>query len=132
MPGAFKLDHLQPFKPILFWQISKIFTFILGGHFLLPQRANTEKREILPIFKRDGTQEFVWLGHSNWTNCNHLSSNFTKNVQKLEPLYWGFPFLITPERREGKWKSWKNAKVPTAPSVPRRSPIQVLTGPNIA
>ena len=46
MPGAFKLDHLHPFKPILFWQFSISFTFILGGQFLLPQRANTEKRDI--------------------------------------------------------------------------------------
>ena len=43
VPGAFKLDNLQPFKPILFWQFSISFTFILGGQFLLPQRANSEK-----------------------------------------------------------------------------------------
>ena len=30
-----------------------------------------------------------------------------------------------------KWKSAK-MKMPTAPGVPRRSPIQVLTGPNVA
>ena len=36
VPGAFKLDHLQPFKPILYWQFSICFIFILGGHFLLP------------------------------------------------------------------------------------------------
>ena len=44
VPGALKLDHLQPVKPILFWQISICFIFILGGQFLLPQRANSEKR----------------------------------------------------------------------------------------
>ena len=44
--GAFKLNHLQPFKPILFRKLSICFTFILGGQFLLPQRANSEKREI--------------------------------------------------------------------------------------
>ena len=37
MPGAFKLDHLQPFEPILFQKISNFFIFILGGQFLLPQ-----------------------------------------------------------------------------------------------
>ena len=37
---AFKLDHLHPIKPLLFWKIFTIFTFILGGQFLLPQRAN--------------------------------------------------------------------------------------------
>ena len=40
MPGAFNLDHLHPIKPLLFWKIFTIFTFILGGQFLLPQRAN--------------------------------------------------------------------------------------------
>ena len=52
VPGAFKLDYLQPVKPLLFPQFSNFFTFILGGQFLLPQRANTEKREFsqLPIW----------------------------------------------------------------------------------
>ena len=40
VPGAFKLDHLQPIEPILFQKIFNFFTFILGGQFLLPQRAN--------------------------------------------------------------------------------------------
>ena len=37
-PGAFKLDHLQHVKPILFKQIFIFFTFMLEGQFLLPQR----------------------------------------------------------------------------------------------
>ena len=45
VPWAFKLDHLHPFQPILFWQFSNFFTFILGSPFLLPQRANNGKRE---------------------------------------------------------------------------------------
>ena len=43
VPGAFKLDHLQPFEPILSQKIFNFFTFILGGQFLLPQRANNGK-----------------------------------------------------------------------------------------
>ena len=43
VPGAIKLDHLQPSKPILFWNFSNFFTFILGSQFLLPQRANNGK-----------------------------------------------------------------------------------------
>ena len=39
VPGAFKLDYLQPFKPIWLWQFSKNFTVILGAHFLSPQRV---------------------------------------------------------------------------------------------
>ena len=42
---VFKLEHLHPFEPILFWKFSICFIFILGGQFLLPQRANSEKGE---------------------------------------------------------------------------------------
>ena len=37
VPGAFKLDHLQPSKPILFPKFYNFFIFMLGGQFLLPQ-----------------------------------------------------------------------------------------------
>ena len=39
VPGAFKLDHLQPVEPILFLQISNFSLFYTGGQFLLPQRG---------------------------------------------------------------------------------------------
>ena len=39
VPGAIKLDHLQQINPTLLQKFSKIFTFILGGQFLLPQRG---------------------------------------------------------------------------------------------
>ena len=45
MPGPSNLDHLHPFEPLLFLKFSSFFTFILGGQFLLPQRANIQKRE---------------------------------------------------------------------------------------
>ena len=38
VPGAFKLNHLQHTKPILFQKIFNFFTFMLGGQFLLPHR----------------------------------------------------------------------------------------------
>ena len=50
--GAFKLDHLQPIKPILFQKIFNFFTFILGGQFLLPQRANNGIRKTIQLKKR--------------------------------------------------------------------------------
>ena len=37
MPGAFKLDHLQPIELIFSKKIFNFFIFILGGQFLLPQ-----------------------------------------------------------------------------------------------
>ena len=53
MPVSFKLDHLQPIQLILFRNISIFFTFILGSHFLLPQRANN--------VKGDFTQFQIWI-----------------------------------------------------------------------
>ena len=52
VPGAFKLDHLQPVEPILFRKNSNSFTFILGSPFLLPQRLIMGKGKIsqLPIW----------------------------------------------------------------------------------
>ena len=35
MPGAFKLDYLQPVKPILFPKFYNFFTFILGMPILI-------------------------------------------------------------------------------------------------
>ena len=34
VPGAFELDHLQPFVPIIFLKFCNFFTFMLGGQFL--------------------------------------------------------------------------------------------------
>ena len=52
VPGAFKLDHLHPVKPILFSKFYNFFTFILGGQFFLPQRSNNGKREFSQLHKR--------------------------------------------------------------------------------
>ena len=61
MPGALKLDYLQPIKPILFPKFLNFFTFILGSSFLLPQRANPlcaskASGTILPL---DGATDLV-------------------------------------------------------------------------
>ena len=63
MPGAFKLDNVQPFRPILFWNFSNSFTFILGSPFLLPQREWLRQRGfrfqcLHGAFKLDNVQHF--------------------------------------------------------------------------
>ena len=84
MPGAFKLDHLQPLKPILFWQFSICFIFILGGHFLLPQRANSEKRE-------------KCNSRTEWDRGGWVPGAF--KLDHLQPfqsiLFWQFSICIT-------------------------------------
>ena len=49
VPGALKLEHLHPFKPILFLQFSNCLIFILGGQFLLAHRATKRVREFLQL-----------------------------------------------------------------------------------
>ena len=58
VPWAFKLDDLQPAKPILFSKFYNFFTFMLGGQFLLPQRAKNEKRVFTQLQKWTGQRGF--------------------------------------------------------------------------
>ena len=88
MPGPFKLDHMQLIESILCWKIFNFFTFILGGQFLLPQRANNGKREILATSNMDETEGFQCLGHSNWTTCSPLSHFCSDKFQFVSSLYW--------------------------------------------
>ena len=86
--GLFKLDHLQPFEPFLFWQFSICFIFILGGQFLLPRRTNCEKGGHFPFSEMGETRHFQCLGHSNWTICSPWSPFCSGNFQFVSSLYW--------------------------------------------
>ena len=95
VPGTFKLDHLQPVEPILFWKFSYFSTFILGSHFLLPQRANNQKREF--------SQLQNWMrqrGFSAWgIQTGPFAAPWATFVLKIFQLFHfhtGQPFLITP------------------------------------
>ena len=78
MPGAFKLDHLQPFESFLSQNIFNFFTFILGGQFLLPQRANNGKREFI---------------HSqNWIRQRGFSDKFV-NCSFADGSQFSFPTI---------------------------------------
>ena len=48
MPGAFKLDHLQPVELILFCKISNFCTFILGANSYYPREGKTENGKMEP------------------------------------------------------------------------------------
>ena len=156
--GAFKLDHLQPVKLILFPNFSIILIFILGSPIPYYPRAKYEKKGFTQKWKRHGgfctwgfqtgpfaacwadlvlkishlfdfhtgesnyllpqgegleirkgipptvdeTQGFLTLGQSNCTICSLLSWFFSKKCPPSLPLYWGIPFLITPERGRKK------------------------------
>ena len=89
MSMAFKLDHLQPVEPILFWKIFNFFTFILGSPFLLPQRANYGSWESFPFPNMDETEGFQCFGHSNWTIFSPLSPFCTEIFPTFPLSYWG-------------------------------------------
>ena len=78
VPGAFKLDHLQPVKLILLQKKVHLFTQPpIINHFLLVQREEGRKEQGLKIGKGnsskvDETKGCVTLGHSNWTICSLL------------------------------------------------------------
>ena len=96
MLGAFKLDHLQSIEPILCQKIFIFFTFILGGQFLLPQRANYGKREFFQLQN--------WMrqrGLGAWgIQTGPFAALCTSHILKLFHLFHlhtGRPILITPE-----------------------------------
>ena len=59
VPGAFKLDHLQPVKPILFLKFSKFCTFILGAISYYPRRPIMRKGN--SPNSRNGLDRGVWV-----------------------------------------------------------------------
>ena len=103
MPGAFKLDHLQSFQPILSWKFSIFFTFILGRHFLLPQRANNGKWE----FTQLQMESNAW-GIQTGPFAVHLA-HFVLKIFHLFHFHTGEPFLITPDsgpEGQSNWHIW--------------------------
>ena len=98
VPGAFKLCHLQPVEPLLFLKFSNSFTFILGVQFLIPQRANNEKREFTQLQKRMGQWGLCAWG----IQTGPFAACWTTFVHKIFQLFHlhpgsGSPILITPE-----------------------------------
>ena len=101
VPGAFKLDHLQPIEPILLQKISNFFIFILGSQFLLPQRANNGKWEFI--------QPQNWMRQrvsSAWgIQTRPFAANqaiFVSKILHFFHFHTGRPILITPEANN--WK----------------------------
>ena len=94
MPGAFKLDHLQPIEPLLFPYFCNFYTFILGSHFLLPQMANNGG--ITQLQNWITQMEF----HAWGIRTSPFAAQSTYIVQKISDpfhLYTGEPFLFTQE-----------------------------------
>ena len=93
MPGAFKLYHLQPVKPILFWKFSNFYTFILGSPFLLPRRANYEKGEFSQLQNWMVERVFCAWGIQTrpFAPCQ---ANFIFQILQLFHFHTGGQFLL--------------------------------------
>ena len=96
MPGAFKLDHLQPFEAVKSHKIFNFFSFILGGQFLLPQSANNGKGEFIQLQNRMRQGVFSAWGIQTRPFAALCTSHFLRIFQ-LFHFYTGRPILITPE-----------------------------------
>ena len=86
----------SPLSHFLFQHFDIFFTFILGGQFLLPQRANTEKREFLQlqIWTRQRGLSAWGIQPGPFAPC---WANFIPQIFQLFHFYTGRPILITPE-----------------------------------
>ena len=91
-----KLAHLQPLEPLLFRKFSNLCTFILGGQFLLPQRANNQKRGFCQLQKWKRQRGLSALGIQI---CSFAASwaTFVPGIFQLLHFHTGGPILITPE-----------------------------------
>ena len=94
--SATKLEHLQPIEPFLFQNFFNFFSFILGGQFLLPQRANNGKGGFIQLqnWMRQGV--FSAWGIQTGPFAAHWAHFVPKDFQ-LFHLHTGRPILITPE-----------------------------------
>ena len=101
MPGAFKLDHLQSIEPILFWTFSIFFTFILGSHFLLTQRANNGKVRFTQLNNWMTQMDFNAWGIQTGPFAVHWA-HFILKIFHLFTFILGSHFLLPQRANYGK------------------------------
>ena len=116
-PGAFKLDHLQPVKLILFQRMSTFLPFILGAPISYYPRERKKGRIRGWKWgkgnhpKVNETEGFLTLEHSNWTICSLLIWFCSKEFPPFYQASHNNPFLIIPERGSKEAAGAENGKV---------------------
>ena len=96
LPQVIKLGHLHPVKTLLFIQIFNFCTFILGSPFLLPQRANNQKREFSKLQTWMKQRGFSARGIQTWS-FSSCWDTFVHTFFQLLHFHTEEPILITPE-----------------------------------
>ena len=107
MPGAFKLEHLQPIKPLLFQYLFTFSIFILGRPILITPEGQLWEKGILPTSKQNETGGFQCLGHSNWVICSRLSHFCSKYFLTFSTFILGDHFLLPQKANYQKWEFFK-------------------------
>ena len=80
------------------------------------RKAEHEKRE---LNKKDESQGFPHLGHSNWTNCSLLSWFCSEIFPLFYHSYWGVQLIITLEReRKAEYEKRELAKMDETQGFP--------------
>ena len=96
VPGAFKLKHLHPVEPLFLRKFSFFFTFILGGQFLLPLRANNGKVGFSQLEKWM-RQRLSCAWEVQTRPFAAPLAHFVLEIFHLFHFHTGRPILITPE-----------------------------------
>ena len=95
MPGAFKLDHLQPFKPILYINFSNFLLLYWGR--AIPYYPRKMRKWNSP--NQSDAVGIRCLGHSNWTLCSPLSQ-FCSGSFPFFHFYAPEPISFIPQENE--------------------------------
>ena len=125
--GWFLVFHVRTL-----WHRNSMFGRSPVCQFCLPQNLTKHFETSQKLWKTIGNaqkeprnltkMDFLWIS-INFHRCLE-----PKSPKQSKCVLYNFKFS---QKRKYRFYSWKKGK-PTAPSVPRRSPIQVLTGLNIA
>ena len=95
VPGTFKLDHLQPAKPILFSKFYNFSTFILGANSYYPREGKAENGKM--DFSQPECERGIWVPGA--FRLDHLQPVEPILFPKISNFYTFIlgPFLLTPE-----------------------------------
>ena len=114
-PGAFKLDHLQPVKQILFQNISHFYPISNSKPIIFTPETGMEEEAGLGLNMRKGnspkvneTQGLLTLGQSNWTICSLLNRFCSKifPIFTLPPIINQFSLLQRQGGRKEQGWGW--------------------------
>ena len=106
MPGAFKLAHLHPVKPILFSKFYNFFTFILEANSYYPRGLIMRKGN--SSNSRNGLDRGVSVPGAFKLDHLHPVKQILFSKFYNFPVSYRRPILITPESgrlKMGKWNS---------------------------